>query len=320
MKASAEIPVVVVLGPTAVGKTEIAIKLAEELGSEIVSVDSRLLYRGMDIGTAKPTPTQRKRVPHHLIDVADPKSPWSMAKYVSVAKEVLREIHVRGILPILVGGTGQYVTALLEGWSPPGRAADKEFRDRLESIAEKQGSQELHNRLREIDPTAADRIDHRNVRRVVRALEIHQATGLLPSEARKQKPSGLRDLRVGLHLPREELYARIDARIDAMIEAGLVEEVRSLMTRGLTAEDSAMSAIGYRQILHYLQGEASEEDAVQEIRRVTRQLVRRQANWFKMDDVRIHWFLANPGVEEEIVALIRSWRESLDEDISPQDK
>jgi tRNA dimethylallyltransferase len=305
------IPVVVILGPTAVGKTDVAIQLAEKLSAEIVSVDSRLLYRGMDIGTAKPTPEQMKRVRHHLIDVEDPNSPWSMAKYVSAAKEILREIHSRGILPVLVGGTGQYVTALLEGWTPPGRIADEAFRRKLESIAEKQGSQVLHDQLREIDPPTADRIDHRNVRRVVRALEIHQTTGLPPSEARKQEPSGLDELRVGLHLPREELYARIDSRIDAMIEAGLVDEVRSLMDSGLTSDASAMSAIGYRQIMRSLQGEISQEDAVQEIRRTTRQLVRRQANWFKPDDARIYWFLAHPGVEEEILDLVRNWMRNL---------
>jgi tRNA dimethylallyltransferase len=156
----------------------------------------------MDSGTAKPTPEQLKRVPHHLIDVTDPNSPWSMARYLSAAKEVLREIHSRGILPLMVGGTGQYVTALLEGWTPPARIADEAFRRKLESIAEKEGSQVLHDQLRAIDPLSADRIDHRNVRRVVRALEIHHATGLLPSEARKQEPSGLDELRVGLQLPR----------------------------------------------------------------------------------------------------------------------
>jgi len=264
----------------------------------------------MDIGTAKPTPVERERVPHHLIDVADPKHPWSMARYISAAKKILREIHGRGILPILVGGTGQYVTALLEGWVPPGRTADEALRRRLESIAEREGSQVLHDQLREIDPVAADRIDHRNVRRVVRALEIHQATGKLPAEARERGPSGLRDLRIGLHLPREELYARIDARIDAMLETGLVEEVRSLLSGGVAPDASPLSAIGYSQIVRYLQGEISEQDAVREIRRATRQLVRRQSNWFKMDDERIHWFLARPGVEAEILALIRTWMQN----------
>ncbi len=311
MSGQIPIPVVVILGPTAVGKTDVAIRLAEELPAEIVSVDSRLIYRGMDIGTAKPTQDQMKRVRHHLIDVADPDSPWSMAKYLSAAKEILREIHARGVLPLVVGGTGQYVTALLEGWTPPGTIADAGFRRKLERIAEKEGSRVLHDQLKEIDPRTADRIDHRNIRRVVRALEIHHATGLLPSEARKKEPSGLEELRVGLHLPREELYARIDSRIDAMIETGLVDEVRSLMEGGLTPDSSAMSAIGYRQIMRSLQGEMSQEEAVQEIRRATRQLVRRQANWFKPDDERIHWFLAHPGVAEEILTLVRDWMRNL---------
>jgi tRNA dimethylallyltransferase len=292
-----------------------AIHLAENLGGEIVSVDSRLLYRGMDIGTAKPLPDQRERVPHHLIDVANPDAPWSMARFIAAAKDVLREIHARGILPILVGGTGQYLTALLEGWSPPGRTADENLRGSLESIAERQGTQALHDQLREIDPESADRIDHRNVRRVVRALEIYHATGLPPSQARRQEPSGLLDLRIGLHLPRKELYTRIDARIEGMIEAGLVDEVRSLMAAGLSSEAPAMSAIGYRQIARYLQGEISEEDAVHAIRRATRQLVRRQANWFKADDPRIHWFLARPGVEDEILRCIRAWLADIQEGV-----
>jgi len=312
VSAGESIPVVVVLGPTAVGKTSIAILLAEEVNGEIVSADSRLIYRGMDIGTAKPTPAQRKRVPHHLIDVTDPDAPWSMADYIAVAKEVLGEIDVRGRMALLVGGSGQYLWALLEGWTPPGGVGDDELRRKLEKTADEQGSRVLHAQLEKIDPLTAARIDHRNIRRVVRALEIYHATGLPPSEVRKRKPSGLLDLRIGLHLPREELYARIDARIDAMIEAGLIEEVRSLLARGVSPEVPAMSAIGYRQIVRFLQGDVSQADAVQEIRRASRQFVRRQANWFKEDDPRIHWFLARPGVEREILVKIRSWLETID--------
>ncbi len=304
------IPVVVVLGPTAVGKTEVAIQLAEALGGEIVSADSRLIYRGMDIGTAKPTLAQRKRIPHHLIDVTDPETPWSLANYSSVTKQVLSEINARGRLPLLVGGTGQYLTALLEGWAPPGRAADDALRRKLEAVADEQGPQALHDQLKEIDPKTAARIDYRNVRRVVRALEIYHVTGLPPSASRKREPSGLLDLRIGLDLPRKELYARIDARIDAMMDAGLVEEVRALLARGVSPDVPAMSAIGYRQIVCFLQGKASQEEAVGEIRRATRQFVRRQANWFKRDDVRIRWFLASPGVEDEILVAIRSWLDS----------
>ncbi len=311
MSQHESIPVVVVLGPTAVGKTDIAIRLAEALGGEIVSADSRLIYRGMDIGTAKPTPSQRKRVPHHLIDVTDPETPWSLAVYRAVTKEVLREIDGRGRLPLLVGGTGQYLTALLEGWVPPGKSADKTLRRKLEKIAEEEGPQALHDRLKQADPRAAARIDFRNVRRVVRALEIYHATGLPPSVARKKEPSGLLDLRIGLNLPRKELYARIDARIDAMMQAGLADEVRTLLARGVSPDVPAMSAIGYRQIVRFLQGDVTEEDAVREIRRATRQFVRRQANWFRADDPRIHWFVARSGVEEDILATIRSWLDDL---------
>lgn len=312
MSGGESIPVVVVLGPTAVGKTSIAILLAEELDGEIVSADSRLIYRGMDIGTAKPTPAQRKRVPHHLIDVADPEAPWSMAAYSTAAKGLLREIDARGRLALLVGGSGQYLMALLEGWTPPGGVRDDGLRRKLEKIADEQGSKALHAQLEEIDPQTAARIDHRNIRRVVRALEIYHATGLPPSEVRQREPSGLLDLRIGLHLPREELYARIDARIDAMIEAGLIDEVRALLARGVSPEVPAMSAIGYRQIVSFLRGDVSEAEAVREIRRATRQFVRRQANWFKAGDPRINWFLARTGVEREILAKIRSWLETLD--------
>jgi len=306
------IPVVVVLGPTAVGKSSIAILLAEELNGEIVSADSRLIYRGMDIGTAKPTAAQLKRVPHHLIDVADPETPWSVAAYSNAAKEHLREIDARGRLALLVGGSGQYLWALLEGWAPPGGVGDAGLRRKLEQIADEQGSKALHAQLEEIDPQTAARIDHRNIRRVVRALEIFQTTGLPPSTVRKRNPSGLLDLRIGLYLPREELYARIDARIDAMIEAGLIDEVRALLAGGVSPEVPAMSAIGYRQIVNFLRGDVSEVDAVREIRRATRQFVRRQANWFKEDDPRIHWFLARTGVEREILVKIRSWLETTD--------
>ena len=301
------IPVVVVLGPTAVGKSDTAILLAEALQAEIVSADSRLLYRSMDIGTAKPTPDQRRRVPHHLIDIADPNDTWSLARYSAAAKNTLQKLHARGCLPMLVGGTGQYLMAILEGWEPPPKPPDEEFRRAMEALAEAEGPGILHQRLEAIDSQTAARIDYRNVRRVIRALEIHHITGLPPSQVRRKNPSGLLDFRVGLQLPRPELFARVDARIDSMIEAGFVDEVRSLLVNGVSPQTPAMSAIGYQQIVRFLQGEISEQDAIRAIRRATRQLVRKQANWFKVDDPRIHWFLAKPGVEASILALTREW-------------
>lgn len=302
-------PVVAILGPTAVGKTTLSLILAERLGGEIISADSRLIYRGMDIGTAKPTPEQRARIPHHLIDVTEVDNPWSLAVFRAAALEAIAAIHARGRLPLLVGGTGQYITAILEGWSPPALPADASLRSELEAYAETHGSEALHRRLAEIDPDSAARIDRRNVRRVVRALEVARLTGQPASRLRTKAAPPFRVLRVGLTLPRAELYARVDARIDAMLQAGLVEEVRALLEQGLPPDLPAMSGIGYRQIVDHLQGTIGLDEAVQKMRRATRVLIRRQSNWFKADDPSIHWFEARPGVEARIEVLIRDWLE-----------
>jgi tRNA dimethylallyltransferase len=300
-------PLVVILGPTAVGKTEISIRLAERLQGEIVSADSRLVYRGMDIGTDKPGLGERARVTHHLIDVTDPDAPWSLSTYQEAARMAIQEIAQRDRLPFLVGGTGLYVTAILEGWEPPPRPEDDSLREELFQFAEDKGAKALHARLRAVDPETAARIDYRNIRRVVRALEIYQFTGSPASHMRRKQPPGYHAISIGLHLPRSKLYARIDERIDAMLEAGLIDEVRSLLARGYSADLPAMSAIGYRQIVSHLQGEIGIEEAVRQIRRQTRQFVRRQANWFKLDDERIHWFEANERSERDIELLIREW-------------
>jgi tRNA dimethylallyltransferase len=300
-------PLVAIIGPTAVGKTEISIRIAERLDGEVISADSRLLYIGMDIGTSKPTSEDRARIPHHLIDVTEPDEPWSLAVYRIAVLDVIDGIHQRGRLPMLVGGTGQYVAALVEGWSPPPKSDDLTLRRELKTFADTHGSQALHKRLADVDPIAATRIDHRNVRRVVRALEIFFITGIPSSEQREVQPLAYRVVRIGLSLPRNKLYARIDNRIDAMLEAGFVDEVRGLLSRGLPSDLPAMSAIGYRQIAAHLRGEIGLEEAVRQIRRATRQFVRRQANWFKKDDPKIHWFEVGDGVEEEIVGVIRAW-------------
>lgn len=300
-------PLVAILGPTAVGKTAISIRLAERFDAEVVSADSRTFYRRMDIGTAKPTPEERGRVPHHLIDVADPEEVWSLAKFRRTALAAIADIQARGRLPFLVGGTGQYVTAVLEGWSPPPGSGDPRLRHELESFAAEHGARALHQRLAAIDPARAEQIDPRNVRRVARALEIYHLTGLPPSRQRERISPPFRALRIGLTLPRPELYARIDARIEAMLSAGWVDEVRNLLDRGISVETPSMSAIGYRQIAAALQGRMTMEEAVGEIRRLTRVFVRRQANWFRADDPEIRWFAARESVEGDIAACIDDW-------------
>lgn len=296
--------VVAILGATATGKSALALVLAPELSGEIVSVDSRQIYRGMDVGTAKPTPAERAQVPHYLIDVADPDETWSMAQYQRAVHRAVDEIVARGKLPILVGGTGQHMRAVVEGWRPPPR--DPTVRARLEKEAARLGSETMARRLADLDPDSATRIDPRNARRVLRALEILEATGTPASAQRRSEPPPFDILRVGLALPRDELYARIDARIEWMIQAGLVEEVRGLLRKGYSRSLPSMSAIGYREIAASLEGEFSLEEAVKRMRRATRRLVRTQANWFRATDASIAWFRATSGYEPEVLSFLRN--------------
>ncbi len=300
-------PVIAILGPTAVGKTRISISLAKQFAGEIVSIDSRLIYRGMDVGTAKPTFKEREQVPHHLIDVADPDDTWNLAKFCEAALNVIQDIHSRGKVAFLVGGTGQYLRAILEGWTPPPSAESTDFRETLETIATNKGYDALHRQLQNVDPASASRIDPRNVRRVIRALEIFHLTGLPASSQRVKNPPPFEVLRIGLTLPRADLYQRIDQRIDLMVEAGWIEEVQSLIDIGISPDLPSLSAIGYAQLAAYLSGEMDLDSAIVEIRRLSRQFVRRQANWFKADDPEIQWFDAVSGVEERITEVIERW-------------
>lgn len=299
-------PLLLLVGPTAVGKTELAIRLAERLNGEIVSADSRLFYRGMDIGTAKPTLAEQARAPHHLIDVADPDETWSLALFQQRAHEVIAEIHARGRLPLLVGGTGQYVRAVTQGWTPPEVEPDERLRLVLEKLAEERGKEWLYERLQSLDPEAAAVIDLRNARRTIRALEVILTTGHKFSAQRGQADSPYDLLTIGLKRPREELYARVDARIEAMFAAGLLDEVRALLAKGYSPELPSMSGIGYRECCQVLSGQMSEEQARVQMKRITRVFVRRQANWFKESDPGIHWFEAgDPEVLEKVIALAK---------------
>ncbi len=299
-------PLVLIVGPTAVGKTEIAIRLAHLLDGEIVSADSRLFYRGMDIGTAKPTPAELSQVPHHLVDVVNPDETLSLAVFQKMARQAIAEVQARGRLPLLVGGTGQYVRAVTEAWNPPEVVPDLRLRDALEKLKTARGADWLHARLEALDPQAAAGIDPRNTRRTIRALEVILSTGRRFSEQRRHGASPYRLITLGLSRPRAELYARIDRRIEAMFEAGLLDEVRRLMASGYGPELPALSAIGYRECARVIRGEMSVEQAKAEMRRATRTYVRRQANWFKESDPTIRWFEAgDPGVEAAIAAYIR---------------
>jgi len=286
---------VAVVGPTATGKTDLALRLALAFEGEIIGADSRQVYRGMDIGTAKPTPEQRARVPHWLVDVADPDEEFGLARYLDLAQAALEDIWSRGRSAFLVGGTGQYVWALLEGWQVPRIAPDWGLRWELEERAHREGPQAVHAELAALDPEAARRLDPRNVRRVVRALEVMRRTGRPLSECGTRRPPDFPWLALGVELPSEELYRRIDARVDAMMEAGFVEEVRGLLGRGYSPDLPAMSGIGYKQVCQHLAGELSLEEAVAHMKTETRRFVRHQRNWFRRNDERIRWIDASAG-------------------------
>jgi len=300
-------PLIVIVGPTAVGKTRLALRLAQEFDGEIISADSRQVYRGMDIGTAKPTLEERRRVPHHLIDVVAPDEPFTLAQYQELAYQAIDNVSARGKVPFLVGGTGQYVRAVVEGWGIPRVPPNEELRAELYRQAEIEGQWALHARLREVDPVAAERIDPRNVRRVVRALEVYLETGRPISELQRKKPPPYRILQIGLTMERRELYRRIDERVDRMIEEGLVEEVRGLVERGYGYDLPSMSGLGYQQIGMYLRGLVSLEEAIQLIKRHTRRFVRHQYTWFRLDDESIRWFDALRDPYREIRELVASF-------------
>ena len=298
---------ILIVGPTAVGKSEFAIRLAERLNAELISADSRLFYRSMDIGTAKPSRADRQRVPHHLIDIADPDQTVSLADFQRLAREAILDIHSRGRRPFLVGGTGQYVRAVTQAWQPPAVHPDQTIRRALEETDRLGGGSLLYRRLTAMDPAAAGKIEPSNTRRTVRALEVILKTGRRFSEQRGSGESPFDLLAIGLRRPRPELYARVDARIDDMFSAGLLDEVRALLARGYSPELPSMSAIGYRQCIEVLRGRMPVDAAKAEIRRLTRIFVRRQANWFKESDPGIKWFDANEaGLIEAVSSFLRS--------------
>lgn len=296
---------VAVVGPTAAGKTRLAVDLALRLNGEIVNADSRQVYRYMDVGTAKPDSADQALVPHHLIDILNPDEVFSLALYRRKALGAIADIIRRGKLPILVGGTGQYVWALLEGWTIPHVVPDIAFRSRLQQEAAETGSVALHERLRAVDPHAAQTIDPANVRRVIRALEVWQVTGVPFSSLSRKEAPPFESLVVGLTLPRTVLYKRIDDRVDWMLANGLVDEVRGLLAKGYGVDLSPMTGIGYMEISSYLADEIDLESAITKIKYRTHHLARRQYTWFRLDDSRIHWVPADHNALTEALKQVQ---------------
>lgn len=296
---------IAIVGPTAVGKSRLALCLARLFDGEIINADSRQVYRYMDIGTAKPSLEERSIVPHHLIDVVDPDESFSLAIYHRMAEQSISQIQLREKTPFLVGGSGLYVWAVLEGWQIPPVPPNPELRQRLERQAHERGIEELFRELQKIDPIAAAKIMPTNLRRIIRALEVYMISGKPISHYWQKIAPTFPTLIIGLTLERAELYRRIDLRVDEMLKRGLVEEVKQLVNRGFGLHLPAMSGIGYRQIGEYLQGKLSLEEAVQQIKWQTHCFTRRQYAWFRTTDPRIHWFNAqNSNMQGEIVRLV----------------
>ncbi len=272
---------IAIVGPTAVGKTAFALELAHRLNGEIISADSRQVYRMMDIGTAKPSPAERALIPHHLIDVVDPDQDFSLAVFQDLTMQAIADISRRGKIPLLVGGTGQYLAAVLEGWQIPRVAPQPEIRARLEAEAAMLGTETLHARLAALDPDAAKNIMSSNTRRIIRALEVYEATGR-PISAQQEKVAPDLSIRTfWLTLPAEQLYARIDQRVDQMMQAGLLGEVQGLIERGYVWELPSMSGLGYREFRPYFEGTSTLDQAVQRLKFDTHAFARRQAGWFR---------------------------------------
>jgi tRNA dimethylallyltransferase len=302
------------LGPTAAGKTELSLRLAEKLDAELISCDSMCVYRGMDIGTAKPTEAERSRVPHHMIDIADPDEQFTVADYKERVEELILDLNARGKLPMLVGGTGLYLRAVVQDYPMINVPPDPELREKLRAEAEATSREALHEQLAEVDPRAAEKIHHNDLKRVVRALEVFEKTGKPISRAQEETTaeSPYDSLKIGLEVPRDVLYERINRRVDEMLEDGLLEEVRALLDSGYSRDLYSMQSLGYRELAAYLADEHDLEEAVRLIKRNTRHFARRQLIWFRKEK-NVNWvqthdtsgeFRGVNGLEEEILDLV----------------
>jgi tRNA dimethylallyltransferase len=301
---------VAIVGPTAIGKSRLALRLARTFGGEIVNADSRQVYRYMETGTAKPTPEELALVPHHLINITNPDESFSLAQYQELAYRAINDIHQRRKLPLLEGGSGLYVWTVVEGWQIPRVPPRPELRKKLEAKAAAIGAEKLYQELVAIDPAAAQKINPRNVRRVIRALEVYEQTSTPFSRLQRKQAPPFASLIIGLTCDRAELYRRIDERVDRMMAQGLVREVEKLVKMGYDFTLSAMSTIGYKQIGMHLRGELSLEEAVQQVKYETHRFVRHQYAWFRLKDDRIKWFNILYPFEAEVESLVADFLQS----------
>ncbi len=296
---------VVLCGPTAVGKTALAVELAEHINAEIIAADSRTIYRGLDVGTAKPTAEQRHRVPHHLLDVVDPAEPFTLAAYQRLARRALAEVSGRGRMPLLVGGTGLYIRAVVDDLSIPPVPADHSLRAALEADERTHGAGHLHARLTALDPVAAAHIHPRNIRRLVRALEVTLLSGRPMSTQQRRSSSLGAVVIVGLTMTRPQLYRRIDERIESQLTSGLIDETRQLLGRGMPPDAPAMQALGYREIAGWLRGDYGYDEAVRRFELNTRRYAKRQLTWFRRDP-RIVWIDVTDLTADALLARVRA--------------
>ena len=299
-------PLVVIAGPTAVGKTTLAIQIAKQLSGEIVNADSRSFYRGMDIGTAKPTAYDQNSVPHHLIDILDPADEMSLSRFQDLAFTAIDNILERHHLPILVGGTAQYVNSVVENWKIPQVAPDIQFRAEMAQRIVEEGHSRLLEELRAVDPESAERTGP-NPRRIIRALEVYHVTGVPMTQLQGKRPPRYRTLQFELWVPREVLHHRIARRVDEMLERGLIREVQTLLNHGVSSTLPAFSSIGYREVVPYINGEQSLAETAAAIRHSSNRLVRHQQTWFRKNPAMQRIDMTDDGAYESVLQSIHTY-------------
>ena len=297
-----KIPLVVIFGPTASGKSDLAVKVCREIGGEVVTADSMQVYKGMDIGTAKPDLDEMQGIPHHMIDVAEPTEDYSLARYVEEAGAVIEKVWQRGKIPVLAGGTGLYIDTLINGTVLSETDKDEEYRQSLYEMAEKKGNEYVHNLLKEVDLKSAENIHPNNLKRVIRALEFYKTSGIPQSEhiqKAEKAETPYNTFKFGISVDRDVLYDKINRRVDIMFEKGLVEEVEALKNRGIDERYTSMQAIGYKEVLLYLKGELAFDEMSELLKKVTRNYAKRQNTWFKREQ-NTTWIAPNDAKNLEI--------------------